>query len=407
LKCPVRSRRPLKILGTVVFTLARTHNRISPSTLWSCSVFFLFSYITFCISLLTYMLPVLNNTQGYTNFKNKSTFFLINWNDISWLIITPYILFLLTNLIWSSSVLSVWFGHITLTLYTSKIIYLILLVFLTVILVLLTTSYFSSKEIYDYFLTLFNFFYWIVLLFLSNSIFTLIFIIEVLSTLIFLLIITSVYSTSFFYKTTNTYKSHFFEQNTPFSYIQSLLFFFWISLISSLNLFLFLIFLFFKCFTLDWYLLEHIFFYLTTVSTIFEIFSIGLVWFIFLFCLFVKCGLAPFFIWKPTFFKGIPLQTLFFYICFFYFFLFVFIINILTSYFSEIFYFYTFIITLFILISIITLFAILCESLYLKVFLAVSSILNSVLVFFSIKFCTCKRSLFFFLKCINGSFKKP
>jgi hypothetical protein len=292
--------------------------------------------------------------------------------------------FLLINLIWSSPTLSIWFGHMILTSYNFKIINLIFFVFFTVLLVLLTTSYFSSKEIYDYYLTLFNFFYWLLFLFLANSLFTLIFIIEVLSTLIFLLIITSVYSTNFFYKTTNTYQTHFFQQNTPFTYIQSLLFFFWISLISSLNLFLFLIFLFFKCYTSDWYLLKHIFAYLTTSSSLIEIISIGLVWLIFLFCLFVKCGLAPFFIWKPTFFKGIPLQTLFFYICFFYFFLFLYIINLLTSYFSEIFYFYSFIITLFILISIITLFSILCESLYLKVFLAISSILNSVLVFLAL-----------------------
>ena len=356
----------------------------NPSILWSCSIFFFFSYITFCLSIIIYMLPVLNNFQGYTNFKTKSSFSLINWNDLNWVITLPYILFFTLNLIWSSSTLSIWFGHIFLTSYNSKIINLIFFVFLIVLLVLLTTSYFSSKEIYDYYLTLFNFFYWVIFLFLSNSLFTLIFIIEVLSTLIFLLIITSVYSTNFFYKTSNTYQTHFSQQSTPFSYIQSLLFFFWISLISSLNLFLFLIFLFFKCYTLDWYLLEHIFTYLTTISSLTEITSIGLVWLIFLFCLFVKCGLAPFFIWKPTFFKGIPLQTLFFYICFFYFFLFLYIINILTSYFSEIFYFYSFIITIFILISIITLFSILCESLYLKVFLAISSILNSVLVFLAL-----------------------
>ena len=357
---------------------------INPSNLWACSVFFFLSYITFILSLLTYIIPVLSSVKGYTNFKRKLNFSLINWNDLSWVFITPYILFILVSLLWSSPPLSIWFGHLCLTTHTLKISYLISWVFILTLLVLLTVSYFSSKEIYDYFLTLFNFLYWILLLFFSNSLFTSIFIIEVLSTLIFLLIITSTYSTVFFYKTTNTHQGHLFQQNTPFSYIQSLLFFFWVSLVSSLNLFLFLIFLFFKCYTLDWYLLEHIFLFLTASSSLVDIFSVGLVWFIFLFCLFVKCGLAPFFIWKPTFFKGIPFQTLFFYVCFFYFFLFLFIINILTSYFSEIFYYYTFVITLFVLISIVTLFAILCESLYLKVFLAISSILNSVLVFLAL-----------------------
>jgi len=357
---------------------------INPSHLWSCSIFFFLSYITFVLSLIIYIIPILSSLKGFTNFKHKLNFTFIGWNDLCWVLATPYVLFILLNLIWSSPSLSIWFGHLCLTPYTFKVVYLISGVFLLILLVLLTVSYFSSKEIYDYFLTLFNFFYWVLILFFSNSLFSFIFVIEVLSTLIFLLIITSTYSTVFFYKTTNVHQGHLFQQNTPYSYIQSLLFFFWVSLISSLNLFLFLIFLFFKCYTLDWYLLEHVFIFLTVSSTLIDIFSIGLVWFIFLFCLFVKCGLAPFFIWKPTFFKGIPLQTLFFYICFFYFFLFLFIINILTSYFAEIFYYYTFIITLFVLIAIITLFTILCESLYLKVFLAISSILNSVLVFLAL-----------------------
>ena len=234
---------------------------LNSSNLWACSIFFFLSYMTFVLSLIIYMLPILSSTKGYTNFKHKLNFSFITWNDLSWVFITPYVLFIVLSLLWSSPPLSVWFGHLCLTSYTLKISYLISEVFILVIFVLLTVSYFSSKEIYDYFLTLVNFFYWVLLLFFSNSLFTMIFIIEVLSTLIFLLIITSTYSTAFFYKTTNMHQGHLFQQNTPFSYIQSLLFFFWISLVSSLNLFLFLIFLFFKCYTLDWYLLEHIFFF--------------------------------------------------------------------------------------------------------------------------------------------------
>jgi len=99
-----------------------------------------------------------------------------------------------------------------------------------------------------------------------------------------------------------------------------------------------------------------------------------------MFCIFLKCGIAPLYIWKPTFFKGIPFYTIFFYICFFYLFLFLFIIHLLTSYFSEIFYFYSVVTLVFVVTGLITLLFIVCESYYFKAFLAISSILNSLFV---------------------------
>ena len=72
---------------------------------------------------------------------------------------------------------------------------------------------------------------------------------------------------------------------------------------------------------------------------------------------------------------------LYVYICFFYFFLYLFIIYLLVIYFSEIYYFHIFVFTLFLIIGLLVLIIILCESYYLKIFLAMSSILNSILVF--------------------------
>ena len=61
---------------------------------------------------------------------------------------------------------------------------------------------------------------------MSNSIFTLMFVIEVISTLIFLLITTSVFSTTFFYKNINFDTKNFFQNVTPFTFLHSLFFFF-------------------------------------------------------------------------------------------------------------------------------------------------------------------------------------
>ena len=246
--------------------------------------------------------------------------------------------------------------------------------------ILISSFTFTSKELYDYLVTLLQFFYWIVIIFLSNTIFSTIFIIEVLSTLLFLLFITSIFSSSFFYRNIDYSFGHIFQSSLPYIYIQSILIFFWISLLSSLNLFLFLLLFYTNLLTLDLFLLEYIFIYYININSFKEIFSLGISWFILIFCIFLKCGITPFFLWKPAFFKGIPFYTIFFYICFFYFFLFLFFIYLLNVYMTELFSFFGYINMVIVFTGLLMLVAIICESYYLKVFMAVSSILNSLFV---------------------------
>jgi hypothetical protein len=109
-------------------------------------------------------------------------------------------------------------------------------------------------------------------------------------------------------------------------------------------------------------------------------------WCILIFSIFTKCGLAPFFFWKPTFFKGLTFTSIFYYICIFYFSLFLFFINFITNNFHFIFYFFH---NIFILLVIVGLFMVLflvLEAFYLKTFLAISSILNSLMLFTTAKY---------------------
>ena len=353
---------------------------ITFSNLWSFSFFFFITYTTLVSSLVSYTLPILNSPLKYTSSKNKSEFTFVGGSDFLYTLLTPIVFLFFSLLIWSAPATSAWFGHIVVTSFQTKMTFLVLINFVIIALVMTSTMYFTSREIYDYIITVVNFLYWLVLLFHSNTIFTSIFIIEVLSTLIFLLLITSTFSSTFFYRNLNLSFGHLFQQSTPYSYLQSILYFFWVSLISSLNLFLFCLFFYFKLFTFDWYLMEHVFIYFTNSASLKELFALGTTWFILVFCIFLKCGIAPLYIWKPTFFKGIPYYTVFFYICFFYLFLFLFIIHLLTSYFSEIFYFYSLVTLIFVVTGLVSLLFIICESYYLKAFLAISSILNSLFV---------------------------
>ena len=350
------------------------------SHIWS---FFLTQilYNILILSFLLYLIPMITHSHNYTFFKKKKNFIFINWNNINYITFIYLINFLWLNFLWLNTTFSIWFGHVIITNFNLKFLNFIIIMFYLIIYVIVINSYFTSREIYDYIIATINICFWVIILFFLNSIFTTIFIVEVLSANLFLLIITSNYSSTFYFNLTFLSKGVYSQQINPTNHIQSLLFLFWISLISSLSLFFFIILLFLKSYTFDWFLLEYIFLFFIVSNTQLEIVSFALAWFTFLFSIFIKCGLVPFFIWKPIFFKGLPLHMLYVYICFFYFFLYLFIIYLLVIYFSEIYYFHIFVFTLFLIIGLLVLIIILCESYYLKIFLAMSSILNSILVF--------------------------
>jgi len=349
--------------------------------MWSLSHFMLCLYYIFIFTIILYLISNVKNFTNYTAFKNSTNFQLIPGIEIILLLLTPPLLILILNFAWTSPILTAWFGHLIFGSLQFKMNYFIVLVFCIIWVSYSSSFYYSSQEVYDFTMVLYSFFIWIIFLFYSNNIFTVIFFIEVLSGLITLLLVTSVFSSTYFYNNLNLNIHSYFAQSTPFAFLQTLMFFFWISLVSSLNLFLFLEIFYLKFLTFDWFTLESVFYFVVSVSDLKSLFFISLTWFNFLFCIFLKCGLVPFFFWKPTFFKGITLHALFFYVAFFYFFLFQFFTYFLLIYLNELFYFNIFVNFILIMIGLIFLVVILCESYYLKSFLAMSSILNTLFVF--------------------------
>ena len=325
---------------------------------------------------------------NFNQFSNITFFSYLTGFDLIWLFLTPLFIILLINYSWTSPLISIWFGHLLFSQLQFKITYLLVFLFTLVWVAYLSSFYYSSQEVYDYTIVVYSFFFWMLLLFYSNNIFTVIFFIEILSTLITLLLITSVFSSTYFYNNLSLTNHSYFNQSTPFSFLQTLMFFFWISLVGSLNLFIFLILFYLKFLTFDWYILESVFYYIISVSDFKSIFFISLVWFNLMFCIFLKCGLVPFYFWKPIFFKGIPTHTLFFYIFFFYFSIFLFFLYFLIIYLNVVCYFNLFINIILIVFGTFFLVFILCESYYIKAFLAMSSILNTLFVFLAMSsFC--------------------
>ena len=351
------------------------------SHVWSFSYFFTLTYSIITFSLVLYLLPTLSSSNS-VRFKTTTNtlFYFISGSEITSFLLLPLLCLILLNFSWSSCSISAWFGHLVFTGFQYKVTYLISFFFVLILASVSSLTYFSASEIYDFFITKYNFFYWLIIIFSANSFFTVIFIVEVLSTLVFLLLVTSVFSSTFFYRNISFDSSFFLQSVLPYTFLNSIIFLFWVSLLSSLNLFVFLIYISLNLMTFDWFLLEYVFYYYVSTTTLNELFTTGLIWFFLMFSIFLKCGIAPVFFWKPSFFKGISMISILFYIVFFYFFLFIFLIYFLIVYLHELFYFYSIVILTFVLSGLVMLLSILCESFYLKTFFAMSSILNSLLV---------------------------
>ena len=354
------------------------------SSIWSLNYFFLTFYIILVFTAVLYLVSNSKEFAQYSAFNNSTTFTLVSGTDLLPLVASPLILMQLLNFSWLGCDLSGWFGHLLFTSFQLKIGYYILIVFYFVWVSYLGSFYYTSQEVYDYTIVSYSFFLWMLFLFFANNLLTVIFFIEVLSTLIMLVIVTSTFSSAYFYNNLNLDKHSYFSQTTPTSFLQTIMFFFWISLVSSLNLFLFLTLFYLKLFTFDWYSVEFIFFYLISMSDLKSIFSLSLVWLTFLFCIFLKCGLVPFYFWKPLFFKGMPLHALFFFVVFFYFFIFYFFTYFFVVYMNELFYFNIFLNVVVLVIGLLVLIFVICESFYIKAFLAMSSILNTLFVFLAL-----------------------
>jgi len=362
---------------------------LSYSTIWSITYFYLYFYNFLIFSIIIYLVANMRDFVSYTKFPNSTFFTYLSGFDIFGVLLTPLIILIILNFSWTSPIISAWFGHLLFSPFQLKMSNFLIFIFILLSIAYTSSFYYSSQEIFDYTIVIYSFFLWTVFLFLANNIFTVIFFIEILSALITLLLITSVFSSTFFYNNLSLTGHNYFSQSTPFSFLQTLMFFFWISLVSSLNLFLFLTLFYIKFFSFDWFTLESIFYYVISVSDLKSLFFISLSWFNFMFCIFLKCGLVPFYFWKPMFFKGIPMHALFFYIFFFYFSLFLFFIYFFVVYLNELFYFNVFINLIMLLVGLLFLVFIICESYYVKSFLAMSSILNTLFVFLAMSsYCT-------------------
>lgn len=220
------------------------------------------------------------------------------------------------------------------------------------------------------------------ILFLITNLFTLIFIIELISIILFILltIFNNYNIINFNYENLTNY---IISNNTikPTYQFYSLILFFWISFITSINFFFYIIYFIYYINTFDLVFIDYLVLYTNLTITTNTNFHIYFLFLGFLINWFLKLGLVPFFFWKPNVFKGLAFYFLLIYIFYFYFIFLLYTVYLFIFFFNELVNFIIFGTILLIYFGLIFLILFLFEITNIKVFLAYSSILNTLLIF--------------------------
>ena len=128
--------------------------------LWSFVFFFLFVYITLFYSFVIYLLPVtLSNANLSLVSNRRSAFYFISGLECLYLKLLPLVLMLAINVLWVSSSVTAWFGNLVFTSFQSKMVFFTIFIFWVILIVFANVSFFSSNEVYDFFIVKYHFFF--------------------------------------------------------------------------------------------------------------------------------------------------------------------------------------------------------------------------------------------------------
>lgn len=280
---------------------------------------------------------------------------------------------------YTNNTISIFYSHAIFSNNVKNFIYFIIFFLLLsniILLNFLNVNFLNSIEL----TSIMSFFtVWIILLFCITNFFSFVFVIELISSSVFIYLI-------IFYNFNNSYNYFFknFNSNKEILFLNSFIYIFWISFISIINFFLFIYLILNSTNVIDFFLIDYILIMQkNSYSSLNYLFSFY-IFLILIFSFFLKLGFIPFFLWKPYFFKILPYKFIYLYVTIFFFLLFIFFVNLiiihLNFYITD--YYIIFILLLF--ISFILLFLITSNNSNIKIFLAISSVINSLNLFYGI-----------------------
>ena len=371
------------IYGSHLFTLKSAY--LSSSVIFIFLYFFSFFNIWMSFALLIFILQLLPNFYFNSSMKNRlnSYWFLISTSSIYRLVLVTLLLLTLLIFSFSSTELTFIYSAFVYTDFQFKYLIFNSFFFLLIFTSLLSSSFLSGQNVFEFFFFVINLNIWLISLVFANNLLIFIFSVEILSTINFVLFVLSIFNQTTFYNLNDMDDFKYFNNTNPSLYLQTLIYMYWVGLIGSLLLFIFLVFFYKLTLTLDFYLLIYLYewyFFNLDFSTFWFINS-SITWIIFLVIIFLKCAIFPFFFWKPSLFKGIPLHVIQVYITLYFFSLFLYLNYFLFIYLPSIFYFFIFELYLILFIGLIFLTLSILDSYFFKTFFALSSSINTLFIF--------------------------
>lgn len=327
-------------------------------------IFLLFFWIFF---IRNNFLSVRINPSSSDVLKNSKVLkkvhhsFFINWVCSNFIIFIIFVYFIKLDF------LNFWFNHLKISNFCLNIILLIIFLFFFFFKIL---SFINNNNInfnMDYFSSLSNLFIFIPLIFLSNTMYTFIFLLELIS-----LTILYKFSVSRFWF--NNKNKSTFSRNLPKSYLNMMFFQYWANFFSSMLIFFSIFNLIFFFGSSEWLFLELLLknnYYTNNLNIVVFLIS-------FFLGMFLKIGFSPIHLFKIEVYKGLPFISIFFYTTVYFLSFFLYFIIILYNNLILLSNYYNIILVSFILIGLLYSLILLFDVNLTKSFFAYSTVVNAI-----------------------------
>ena len=337
--------------------------------------YFLLPFIYFFFLIWSFFFKI-NKTQKIKNFK-KDIYFHINiLKKQHFKIFINLNFFILINLFALFFFLrgentSFWWNHLLLQNFNLYLIFILLVINLFLLFIINSISFNKINYSNDYFFALLNLTVLLPLIFLSNNIFSFIFILELNTSIIFYKLVVS----KLWY--TSNDKDKKLNKIQSKSYVNLIFYQFWITFFSTIMIFFFYINVNFLFGTTDWSIVNFIVFLENNINYFNKKILLVFLSLIFLFSLFFKIGVAPFHLFKIEIYKSIPYLSILFYTTYYISTFLFFLLYLLSNLYVSLFIYIWFIFSVLLILGSIYIVSLLFDVNFIKAFFAYSTIINT------------------------------
>lgn len=308
----------------------------------------------------------LDNMGKTTNTYTLHNSFFLNINKIF------LSLFLLYLYLFKGVNNTIWWQHFKISNLNLSLIFILILINLFFIIICKNISLIQNFVKLDYFFAILNLTLFLPMIFLANTLFTFLFVLEFVSVIVFYKFVVSKV-----WKLNNMENINNFLifRNLPNYYLNMLFFQYWATFFSSVLVVFSLINYIYLYGTTEWFILNL----LNNFNLNINLYNLNVLVlsFVLLFGFFIKIGLTPVHLYKIEVYKGLPFFAIFFYTTFYFLVFFMFFVLLVLLYLDSFSMYNLYIISMMMLSGFVFIISLLFGVNYTKAFFAYSSVVNS------------------------------